>query len=62
MMMLDDREYPELQFTRTRKARKQHTCADCGEPIEVGTRYIEIRYLLGAFRTYRIHLACDERA
>jgi len=34
-----DYESPSVCHTEWRKARKEHTCEECGEPIKVGERH-----------------------
>ena len=51
----DAPQYKELS-SRTYVARKQHICAACKEPIEPGTKYWRLAYLLdGKFFTEAHH-------
>lgn len=37
-----DAELPEFHLARMLRARKQHTCCECGETIEPGTYYEQV--------------------
>jgi hypothetical protein len=48
---------------RTRTARKEHECEECGEAIKPGTKYIYVTYLdyeATKWRDYKVCIPCQQ--
>ena len=52
-------DYPDVYVPRIIKARKEHTCDECGEAIRPGTLYEHVRGLWdGVWSTHRTCHPC----
>ncbi len=58
-----DGDQAKFMDERTMRARKPHTCYECGEPIAVGAKYVRV---VGKWETsldtYKFCLPCQEAA
>jgi hypothetical protein len=54
-----DSESPELYFDKVVKARKEHKCCECREPIKKGDSYEYVKTLYdGYWDTYKTCIPC----
>ena len=56
-----DGEYPTVYSEATRKARKEHTCYECGSSIYIGVEHMVAEGLWdGKWKRFRWCLKCEE--
>lgn len=52
---------PAIFPPTTHTARREHTCAECGQPIPVGTPYDAQTVMGTVITTRRTHTACSPK-